>query len=151
MNSTTFIKIFIYIFISILSLFDGGITLADNLLDKTATTNKVIQQGFRKDIKEEWLLLSESPFIIDFGKNISIKGIIYTPQHQNCRNYTYNIYMGEKNEQWKKLKAGNVFNNGKKILIRFNKGVNGQYLKIEIQTAQRNKVRISLNEFGVTY
>lgn len=107
--------------------------------------------------RETWTLVSAQPFVVDLGKEVSLKAFTYAPLNEVAKPtmaYRYHLYVSPDGKQWNKVltngEFSNIMHNPLPQTVQLNQPINAKYIKIEATTPEGEQAQIDLNEIGVT-
>lgn len=104
-----------------------------------------------------WKVLSDTPLVIDLGKNVTISSFTYAPYKAEPKPsiaYRYTLYTSTDGKTWKKIvedgEFSNIMNNPIPQTVTFEEKVRMRFIKMEATTMEGDNAKIDMKEIGVT-
>lgn len=106
--------------------------------------------------RDKWKVISESPLIIDLGKNVSISAFTYAPEKSEAKPdmaFKYSFAVSTDGKTWKTLKNNsefsNIMNNPIPQTVSVNGADNVRYIRLEANSVKGTPAVVGINEIGV--
>lgn len=103
-----------------------------------------------------WKVLSDTPLVIDLGKNVTIGAFTYAPLEAESKPsiaYRYTLYTSMDGKTWNKIvedgEFSNIMNNPIPQTVTFEEKVKTRFIKMEATTLKGNNAMVDIKEIGV--
>lgn len=107
--------------------------------------------------RDGWKKMSDQPFVIDLGKEVTLKGFTYAPLNEQAKPtmaYRYKFYVSLDGSNWKEVSCNgefsNIMHNPLPQTVLFGQKARARFIKLEATTPDAAPAVVALEEIGVS-